>query len=307
MSGATTETTAELRRSREIAVPVVLLGTLAWSVGPLFVRSMSTSGFTTALFRMWIGAPVMMVAARLFGRPLTWPVLRMTIVPGVFFGGSMTMGFQAVHGTSIANATLIGSLTPALLLLGANRLMGERVDLRRVPYAVLAIAGLVVLVLSGANTEGSGLAGDLWAMGNLVCFTAYFMILKRRRDANIDGWSFLAGVFLTGAVVITPFCLIMSDDLGWLRGADWLRISVMVLGPGVVGHGLITWASRHLPVTTVSLLTLVSPVLTVVGAWVVFDESLVAGQFAGAAMVFAGLVGSVRGAPTVPEVVAEHP
>jgi drug/metabolite transporter (DMT)-like permease len=271
------------------------------------VRAMSTSGFTTALFRMWIGAPVMILVARVLGRPLTRRVFRLTLLPGVFFGGSMAMGFQAVHFTSIANATLIGSLTPALLLLGANRLLGERVDLRRVPYAVLAILGLVVLVMAGSNNEGAGITGDLWAMGNLLCFTAYFMLLKRRRDDNVDGWSFLAGVFLTGAVVITPACLILSDDIGWLVGFDWLRITIMVLGPGVIGHGLITWASRHLPVTTVSLLTLLSPVLTVIGAWIVYDESLVVGQFVGAAMVLGGLVGSVRGGDAGREPVVEHP
>lgn len=306
MTSPLTESTAEIRRSREIAVPVVMLATVAWSTGPLLVRGMHVSGYTTAFYRMWVGALMMIVMARLLGRPLTWAVFKRVMLPGAFFGASMTMGFQAVHATSIANATLIGSLTPALLLLGVNRFVGERSDTKRVPFAILAIGGLVVLVLSGSSNDGAAISGDLWALSNLVCFTAYFVILKRLRNDNVDGWSFLAGAFLMGAIVVTPVCLLVSDDLGGLVASDWWRIIAMGVGPGIVGHGLITWASRHLPVTTTSLLTLGSPVLTCIGGWIVFDQQLVAGQMLGAAMVLGGLVGSVWDRRVDPALVAEH-
>ena len=283
-----------------------MLATVAWSIGPLLVRSMHVSGYSTAFYRMWVGAPMMIVMARLVGRPLDWKTFKLTIVPGIFFGCSMMMGFQAVHYTSIANATLIGSLTPALLLLGVNRFVGERSDPRRVPFAVVALAGLAVLVLSGASKEGAGIRGDVWAAANLMCFTSYFVLLKKRRDQNIDGWAFLAGAFFVGAIVNTPVYFIMSPDVGWLVASDWVRIVAMGLGPGIVGHGLITWASRHLQVTIVSLLTLGSPVLTVIGAWIVFDQQLVAGQIVGGLLVVGGLVGTVWDRKSDPVVLAEH-
>lgn len=287
-------------------MPAVLLATVAWSIGPLLVRGMHVSGYTTAFYRMWVGALMMLVVARLLGRPLTWAVFKRVMIPGAFFGGSMTMGFQAVHATSIANATLIGSLTPALLLLGANRLVGERSDPRRVPFALLAIGGLAVLVLSGSSGDDAAFVGDLWALSNLFCFTTYFVMLKRLRNENVDGWSFLAGAFLMGAIVVTPVCLMVSDDMGGLVVSDWWRIVAMGVGPGIFGHGLITWASRHLPVTTTSLLTLGSPVLTCIGGWIVFDQKLVAGQLLGAAMVLGGLVGSVRDRGADPVLSSEH-
>lgn len=306
MTQSAHESTAELRRSREIAVPVVMLATVAWSIGPLLVRGMHVSGYTTAFYRMWVGALMMIVMARVLGRPLTWPVFKRVMLPGTFFGASMTMGFQAVHATSIANATLIGSLTPALLLLGVNRFVGERSDPKRVPFALLAIGGLVVLVLSGASKDGAAITGDIWALANLMCFTSYFVILKRLRNDNVDGWSFLAGAFLMGAIVITPVCFLVSDDMGGLVASDWWRIIGMGVGPGIVGHGLITWASRHLPVTTTSLLTLGSPVLTCIGAWIFFDQNLVFGQLIGASMVVGGLVGSVWDRRSDPVLASEH-
>jgi drug/metabolite transporter (DMT)-like permease len=137
------------------------------------------------------------------------------------------------------------------------------------------------------------LAGDIWAAFGLVCFTVYFMILKQQRNDGVDGWAFLAGVFFTGAVTITPFCLVISDDLTELETLDFVSLLGMVIGPGFIGHGLITWASRHLPVTTTSLLTLGSPVVSVIGGWIVFEQSLGGWQIVGAALVLAGLAGSV--------------
>ena len=294
------------RTGADWAIPAVIVATVAWGIGPLMVRAMDVSGYTTALFRMWMGAPAMVVAARLFGRPLTRRDLRVCAIPGCFFGGSMVMGFMAVRETSIANATLIGSLTPALLLLGANRLVGERSDIRRLPFALVAFAGLAVVILSGASTDGASLKGDLWAGINVCSFTIYFLTLKKRRNEGMDGWAFLAGVFIVGAALITPFCILMGNDTRSITSTDILYLLVMVAGPGLVGHGLISWASRHIPVTTTSLLTLGSPVISVFGGWLVYDQHLGWTQVFGAVLVLGGLAGSVwdrnpRGLPVVPE------
>lgn len=294
------------RRGADLAIPAVVVATIAWGLGPLMVRAMDVSGYTTALFRMWMGAPAMVIAARVFGRPLTLKDVRVCFFPGCFFGGSMVMGFMAVRETSIANATLIGALTPALLLLGANRLVGERSDVRRLPYAAVAFIGLAVVILSGSNTDGASLKGDIWAGINVCCFTVYFLTLKRRRNEGMDGWAFLAGVFIVGAVLITPFCVLMGDDTTSITRTDLAYLVGMVAGPGLVGHGLISWASRHIPVTTTSLLTLGSPVISVFGGWLVYDQHLGAAQVLGAALVLGGLAGSVwdrspRGVPVVVE------
>ena len=293
------------RTATEIAVPAVILAVLAWGIGPLMVRGMTVEGSTVALYRMWSGTPVMIVAARFLGVPLDRKVLRAAAVPGVFFGLSMMLGFQAVRTTSIASATLIGALTPAVILLGANRLVGERSDLRRVPFALVAFVGLALVVVVGGDRNGSTLHGDLLAFGNLACFTVYFLILKKIRNAGLDSWAFLAGVFVVGTTVITPWCLITGDDVGNITLKDVLLLGGMVLGPGLVGHGLISWASRHLPVTTTSLLTLGSPVVSVIGGWLIYDQQLGWGQVVGAVLVIGGLAGTVWDASARREPVLE--
>jgi drug/metabolite transporter (DMT)-like permease len=63
----------------------------------------------------------------------------------------------------------------------------------------------------------------------------------------------------------------------------------MVLVPGVLGHGLMTWAQKHLVVTVSSLMTLGSPVVSAVGAWIWLDQTMSWVQCVGAAVVLAAL------------------
>lgn len=113
------------RESNGLAVPAVLLAVVAWGLGALMVLGMSVDGTTVALYRMWLGTPVMFIAARVWGQPMTLSILKGCVVPGVFFGLSMMFGFQATRTTSIAAATLISHLTPALMVLGLGRLVGS--------------------------------------------------------------------------------------------------------------------------------------------------------------------------------------
>ena len=284
------------REAREVAITAVLIGVVGWGVGPLLVRGMSVSGVSVSFYRMWFAVPVMLVLARLLGETLTVRTLKLCVAPGILFAFSMMFSFESMRTTSIANATLIGQLSPALMILGAGRLVGEKPTRKAVMSAMVSFAGLGLMVASSGDTSGSSLSGDLLALVNVFCFTGYFLMMKKLRNADVGSWEFLAGVFVVGAIALTPYCLLASDDLGAVTGLDVVRLAAMIVGPGVLGHGLITWATRHLDVTTTSLLTLLSPPLSVVGAWIIFDQQLSGGQLLGGAVVLAGLAGTVAAA-----------
>lgn len=284
------------RDSREVAITAVLIGVVGWGVGPLLVRGMSVSGVSVSFYRMWLAVPVMVLLARLLGERLTIRTLKMCLLPGVLFAFSMMFGFESMRQTSIANATLIGQLSPAFMILGAGRLVGEKPTSRAIAAAVVSFAGLGLMVAASGDTSGSSLGGDILALANVVCFTGYFLMMKKLRNANVGSWEFLAGVFVVGSIALTPYCLVAADDLGGMTGLDFVRIGAMILGPGVLGHGLITWATRHLEVTTTSLLTLLSPPLSVIGAWVIYEQRLSGGQLLGGVVVLIGLAGTVAAA-----------
>ena len=272
-----------------LAISIAALAVFAWGFGPLMVRGIDASAGTIVFWRLWMAMPVMLTAAYFTGGRVSLPLLKAVFVPGVIFGVSTLVGFSSYHATSIANATLIGALQPVLMLFIAPLLFGERSSARQILLAVIALGGISTVLLGAKQSSGASLHGDALALINLGLFTTYFVRMKQVRNKGIHSIALIAGVFCVAAVTVTPWVLLTSHDLGAIHGADWLSIVGMVLLSGLIGHGLMTWAQRHVDITLASLLMLGGPVISAIGAWIVFSQQLSAVQIAGALVVLAAL------------------
>lgn len=273
----------------------------AWGVGPLMTRAMSVSTQTLVFWRLIVGVPLMAAIAYATGGGYTKELLRRTALPGILFSLSMITGFASVQRTSVANATLITTLQPALVLLVAPRLFGEKWRLRTLMLSASAFTGVLLVVLAAASTSGAHVSGDLLALSNVCIWTTYFVMTKRLRNDGIHSWSFLAAVFLWSNLVVVPWALLTTDDIGQMNKFDWVRVVAMALLPGVVGHGAMTWAQRHIDVTLASLLGLMSPVISTVGAWILFEQTLRPLQVVGGIVVLGSLYGLIARPVSVAE------
>jgi drug/metabolite transporter (DMT)-like permease len=180
-----------------------------------------------------------------------------------------------------------------LILLVASRLFGERRSAVELGFSAVALAGVVVVV-AGASSDGSSLEGNVFALLNLVVFTVYFLLGKRVRSTDVHAWSLLAAVFICALVVVVPWSLLSTHDLDAIHGTDWLLLLGLILLPGMVGHGLMTWAHHYVDVTVTSMMTLANPVVSIVGAWIIYDQDLTAEQLAGGAVVLVALGALLR-------------
>jgi DME family drug/metabolite transporter len=292
---------------RELPYFAILLAVFAWGLGPLFVRAVPASPITISFWRLWIATPFTMAIAWFSGSPLTLRALRASILPGALFGLSILFAFASFQKTSLANATLIAALQPVLVLFVAGRLFGERVGRREIVLAATSLFGIALVVFGANGGGGSDLVGDLFAVANLIVFTAYFLVIKQRRSQGYGAAALLCGGIFWSAVLVTPVALVTDADLGAIQGGDWVWIALMVLIPGTIGHGIMNWAQRYVDVTISSLLTLLNPVVTTVGAWLVYDQVLNGVQVAGAGIVLVSLGLIVLAHHRYGEVVAEEP
>jgi probable blue pigment (indigoidine) exporter len=162
--------------------------------------------------------------------------------------------------------------------------------------------------MAAASSSGAHISGDMMAVANVVLWTAYFVMAKQNRMDGVHSWSFLAAVFVWLAIVVLPFGAVASSDLGQMTTKDWLCAAGMTLGPGLLGHGLMTWSQSHVDVTIASLLGLMSPVVSTALALVFLGEVLTPWQLVGAIVVLASLgllVANQRG--STPKVSLEVP
>jgi drug/metabolite transporter (DMT)-like permease len=279
----------------------VSVAVLAWGCGNVLVKLVSFDGVVLSLYRLWIGFFLMAGLMRLAGRPVTMRAVRQALPGGLLFGVNVAMFFSALKLTSVADATLISALQPALVFTVAGPWFGEHVRPHELLWSAVALAGVAVVVLASAGTPEWSPLGDALALGAVVTFTGYFLVSKRLR-ATLGAVEYVAAMQLSAAIVVTPVALVATaGHPGGGHPLDWLWLMLIVCVSGVGGHLLVNWAHRYVDVSVSSLMMLGVPVVGAVAAWVVLGESLGPLQVVGGLITLAALAAVVRGHAPSPE------
>jgi drug/metabolite transporter (DMT)-like permease len=258
-----------------------------WGVGGALAKIVPLPGLVLGFHRLWLGAVVMTGLLLVTGGRLSPHHLRLALPGGLAFGLNIAFFFVAVKVTTVANATVISALQPALVLVVVNRLFGERVSATDVAWTLVAIAGVGVVVFGSAGVPEASLRGDALAVLALLAWTWYFVASKRAR-ARLDTLEYQAAISVVGAVVLGPLALLSGQGLAVDDGSVWLGVLALVAVPGA-GHLLMNWAHAYAPLVLTSLLTLGMPVISTVVAALALAEPVAALQVAGMAVVIGAL------------------
>jgi drug/metabolite transporter (DMT)-like permease len=141
-----------------------------------------------------------------------WPLIRrqgpLIVAIGIAQAGlGQVMAFWSLHSTTAINASLISALQPALIVLLAAILVGERLDLRHKLGIVIALAGAVVAIARGdlaVLRDLSFVVGDLYMVVTGVCWALYTVLVKRV-PAALDPVVLFFALTAAAAVVLAPF------------------------------------------------------------------------------------------------------
>lgn len=286
----------------DLKLGLAAMGTaiVAWGMTGVLIKAIDMGAIAIAFWRFLAYAAGFSIYLRARGVRIDRSVLRRTLPGGICLAGDVMLFFTAVKYTNIVNATTIGALQPLILAVVAVRLFGETVRRREIVIALIAIAGVVVVVVESAGTPGWSPAGDLAAVGALLSWSAYWVFAKRSHG-TITPMEYTAGTGWWTAIFALPIGLLIGTDMS-VPGLDqWLPLIGLVLVGGVLGHGLMNWAIVRVPLWLGSTLTLLIPVISSIAAWIFLDETLTALQVAGMFVVVAALtaivVGQQRPAP----------
>lgn len=265
----------------------VVFTVVFWSIGNLIVRGTELTGPQIAFWRYLFAAVLYAIGHAAFVGPLTWNDFRTAAPMGVVLAIEIVFFFIAIKQTTVANVTVIGALTPLLLFGVAARRFKERVSVRVVGATLLALAGVVAVVFGSSTGARWSPAGDALAVGALIFFAAYFALGKVARE-TLSGITLQTHSLIAGVPVLAVVLLVDSRGLPAPSGGQWWFVFGLIVFPST-GHLLLNWAHAHVSLTLVSLMTLGVPVLSILGAAVLFSESLVFIQGVGILVVLAVL------------------
>jgi drug/metabolite transporter (DMT)-like permease len=206
-----------------------------------------------------------------------WPSrrdIRTSGVAGVLFGLNICCFFITLQYTTIAVALIIGALSPVVALPIAVAFMGERATKVKVLCALGAVAGVVVAVIAAPSVddgEGTKPIGYVWAVVSLLIWVMYLLQTKRVRR-TVETVRYMTCVSAIGAVTVAVLALTTRSHMGQIHGYGWLWVTLLAIGPGIAGHGLVAWAQPRVDASVTSVLIQLEPVGASIAAWVFLDE-----------------------------------
>jgi drug/metabolite transporter (DMT)-like permease len=264
---------------------LVACAAVCWSSGGLIARLVTTSPWTTSLWRslfaslflvvvLWIARRRSILAQwRDGGRPVVAVAVCMALASTCFL-------FSLAH-TSVANTLILISTGPYVAGLLGWLWLGERVAPRTWLTMGVALAGAVIMV-SDSYSRGT-IVGDLLALVMATSFAIATVLVRRYPETPMAPASALATTLT--ALVALPFSEPLQTsarDLGLLAA----------FGIGNYGAGFLLFmaGARLIPAAQSALVGMLETVLGPLWVWLVLDERPGVATLFGGALILAALL-----------------
>ena len=248
-----------------------------------------------ALMRSLPAGAAVLLLTRTLPKGTWWP--KAAVLGTLNIGIFLPLLFVSAERLPGGVAATLGAAQPLIVALLAVPLLRQRPALWSLGWGVVGVAGVGLVVLgpaAGFDAAGivAGLAGTA-AMGLGVTLTKRWGRPQGVGAAAYAGWQLTAGGLfllpLTLAVEGAPPSVDMSALLGYL----WLG-----LPGGLIAYILWFRGITTLPVTSVAVLGLLSPMMAALLGVIVLGQTLGPVQLAGFALGLAAIVAGQFPAPT---------
>jgi drug/metabolite transporter (DMT)-like permease len=268
----------------------------AWAAAAGGIAAFS---FSATLYKL-SGAPPAVGSALRFGyatlflAPLGWragalrpgPGFAPAAVAGVLVGLEVVIWNEATLRIGAGPSTVIVNTASLWVMALTVVVLRRPVGLRPVAGAAVVLAGLVLLRGTGAHRLGLG--GIALAILAAALYGAYILVFERAVGRARDGVSAVLWSTGVAAPVSAASALVLGES--WhLRPGQHAWLALLGIGVQACGWLLIARSLSSFSAVAVSVLLLLQPALAAVWGVAFLDETLIAIQVAGIAIVLCGV------------------
>jgi drug/metabolite transporter (DMT)-like permease len=305
--------------SVRIGLPLAVGAAVSFGMSGAWARGLIDAGWTpgaAVTARVWVAALVLLVPAILSLRG-RWGLLRTNGGMIAAYGllavtATQLCYFQAVAVMDVGIALLIEYTAPVAVILWLWLRRGERPSGRSILGAVIAFAGLVLMlaIVTGATVNG---AGVLWALAAMVGAATYF-VLSAKQDTGLPPIALAGGGLLLGAVGLTVAGAVGILPVAWSTADVDYRFGSVPWFVPVLAIGLIATAlayllgiasTRMLGSRLASFVALAEVVAALLFGWLLLGQLPDLLQALGGALVLTGVIVVKLGEPAPVPVDAE--
>ncbi|HIZ77772.1 MAG TPA: DMT family transporter [Firmicutes bacterium] len=212
----------------------------------------------------------------------------------------------ALTYTFASNVSLILSAAPFFTALAAHCFFpGERLTSRFFLGFLAAMAGVILITFNGAAVLRLNPLGDLLAVLAAVVWAFYSVCTKKIGVMGFCVVQTTRRIFFYGLIFMIPtlFFFDASWDLSLLKRPENF-LNIIYLGLGASAMCFVSWnrAVEILGAVKTSAYIYATPIVTIITARLILDESLTPLALVGTGLILLGLFLSERRKPLSPEV-----
>src|SRR3954453_21596414 len=191
-------------RAKAIGVLAVLGLAVGFYLSSALGKRAESLGVLVAFWRMVTVSIVWNVVLWSSGRRVTMANVRQVFLPGVFFGLNLAVFFAGATHNSVANAALIGSLAPFLIVPAGAALFREWIHPRALVFALVAFGGVALVLFNAPPNGDASLEGNLFGLIAMLLLVGYVTSTRHsRRDMDVT--TFMATICPIAAVGGRPW------------------------------------------------------------------------------------------------------
>ncbi len=273
-------------------LPWILLffGIACISISAFFVKKAQVNGISVSFYRVFFATLfILPFYIRVKSKDMNLKGICLSLLGGMFFAFELIFWNTAVIVSNTTFPTLIVNLSSVWVGIGAMILFSEKLNRFHWVGNIIAILGVAIII--GINNIIHMKIGAGFALSIIASFflALYVLSVKEVRNKN----STIQVVFFTFlGCTITLFicCIVTRSALYGFSLPSWGFLLCLGLITQVGGYFSINYALGYIDSSTVSILTLLQPILTAVFAVIVLNEAFTVYHIIGGIFVLAGLI-----------------
>ncbi|MBL0389222.1 DMT family transporter [Tumebacillus sp. ITR2] len=204
---------------------------------------------------------------------------------------NQTFYFTGLHHSTAGNAALILALAPICTTILARIFLKERFNVFKVTGAIVGLAGVIIIVLFGGNSELGLSIGDLYLMGAMLTLSTSLLFIRRLTETLS---SYAVTIFSTvfgSALMIIPFSGEVATGGTMISHSIWLW--VLLATAGILNQGLAGfWWNQGVSVIGASRAAMfmnVQPFIALIAGHFLLGDPIYASQILGGVLILGGV------------------
>ncbi|BAZ45094.1 conserved hypothetical membrane protein [Chondrocystis sp. NIES-4102] len=271
-----------------ISLGILLLAVIALAFSPIFTKlsEIEISPTATIFNRLWL-ATIIISCWQLFKNPANLRQIQpqenkppnykqefLLIIASLCATISALLWAISLTHTSVASSTVLRSLTPLFITLGAWLIFKQQFNYQFILGMLLAIVGGITISWDDLQIGTTYLVGDGIALLSAALHGMNILIVGYLRDRGCATTKVLFWRCAGGALIILPLAYLTDSRLFPVSTQGWITVIALAVVCQTFGQGLLVYSLKKFSASFVGIFTLLKPIITALLAWIIFAEHL---------------------------------